>query len=67
MYMRICKQNIVSIRGMGAVPKARECYHHKTGRGQCHPASHDIVESNKLEIRFLRREWMRVSTLSRAS
>lgn len=67
MYMQICKQNIVSIRGMGTVRKARECYHHKTGRQQCLPASHDTVESNKLEIRFLRSEWMRVSTLSRPS
>lgn len=67
MYMQICKQNIVSFRGMGTVCKARECCHHKTGRRQCHPASHGTVENNELEIRFLRREWMRVSTLSRLS
>lgn len=52
MYMQICKQNIVSIRGMGTVRKAHECYHHKTGRRQSHPASHGTVESNRLKIRF---------------
>lgn len=26
MYMQICKQNIVSIRGMGTVRKAHESY-----------------------------------------